>query len=255
MNNESKHPAVEIVQDVTQPMNNVVLKPTKTFGNAINGVSQLILYPFLKANIYLEQHFENYTIEQREKINAIREENRIEPPMNILLPSMEALKCCLDQDELRSMFSTLLANSMDVTKKNIAHPSFVDIIRQLSASDAKYINELKNGCDFYYTVVEYREQVEELKSYRVLLTNISEPEPDITLINKNSIILTNLDRLGLIKIDLNKSLNDEIYLPYKTNEMMVALKPFQENSENEIKIKQGNFTITPYGKLFIDCCL
>ena len=70
--------------------------------------------------------------ETLKETSKILPENIREPQLNILGPAIEASKYYIEDDELRSMFSKLIAASMDTSKLDIAHPSFVEIIKQMT---------------------------------------------------------------------------------------------------------------------------
>ncbi|WP_412095180.1 Abi-alpha family protein, partial [Bacillus haynesii] len=53
------------------------------------------------------------------------EENLVEPPLHIIGPTIEASKFYFESDELRSMFSNLIAASIDSETINKTHPAFV----------------------------------------------------------------------------------------------------------------------------------
>jgi hypothetical protein len=65
----------------------------------------------------------------------------IEPPESILLPVLAANSYTTDED-LRDMFATLVAAAMDPETAGLAHPSFADIIRQLTPDEARIVKGL-----------------------------------------------------------------------------------------------------------------
>lgn len=78
-----------------------------------------------------------YKEELAKNMSKIEPRNFKEPEMNILGPTLEASKYYIEDEKMRSMFSKLLAASMDKSKDDKVHNSFVEIIKQLSPEDAK----------------------------------------------------------------------------------------------------------------------
>jgi hypothetical protein len=54
-------------------------------------------------------------------------------------------KYYVDTEELSEMFSNLIAASMNSDKLNEDHPSYVDVIKQLSPLDAKNLTMINIG--------------------------------------------------------------------------------------------------------------
>lgn len=77
-------------------------------------------------------------------LSSIPEEKIVEPDLMIAGPTLEALKYTYDKDELRNMYLNLLTSSMNKDIEEKAHPSYVEIIRQLTPLDAKVFKRLQD---------------------------------------------------------------------------------------------------------------
>jgi len=66
------------------------------------------------------------------KLKDIPVEKLVPPEPNIAVPSYEALRYSLDIEELREIYTNLLASSMNTDTKDYTHPASVEIIKQLS---------------------------------------------------------------------------------------------------------------------------
>lgn len=135
-----------------------------------------------------------------EKLKHIPEDKIVEPEPYVAVPAIQQLSYSLDSEELRELYANLLASSMNVDKKDAVHPAFVDIIRQLTPSEAKLLSCIYE-CP--YNSVLLRES----KLYTI--NNIKEGSYDVGLevndvhinsIDRHtlSICLDNLMRLGLL---------------------------------------------------------
>lgn len=70
------------------------------------------------------------------KLEKIEESKIITPEAYVAVPALNAISYSLDSEELRNLYANLLAKSMNIDTKEFVHPSFVEIIRQLSPVDA-----------------------------------------------------------------------------------------------------------------------
>ena len=108
--------------------------PIKTVENYWNiFVGSYAEEKLLKIQAKQEYNLQLYRDELASGISKIEPDNFQDPAMNILGPTLEASKYYIDEKEMRKMFANLLASSMDKSKNNVVHNSFVEIIKQLSA--------------------------------------------------------------------------------------------------------------------------
>ena len=117
-------------------------------GEGFGNIFYLVFAPILKAKIRKEIEIQKYKEEIEAEILKIPPEKRIEPPLSIVGPALEASKYYIDHDVIRSMFSKLVASSMNIDFTNRAHASFIEIIKQLSPLDAvnfKFLVENRGG--------------------------------------------------------------------------------------------------------------
>jgi hypothetical protein len=70
-----------------------------------------------------------------EHLKDIPDENLQTPPGHVMGPTMQGLAFTLDEPDLKEMYLKLLATSSD-NRRDDAHPSFAQIIRELSSSEA-----------------------------------------------------------------------------------------------------------------------
>ena len=195
---------------------------------------------------------ENLRNSTLQEVAAIPQENIQEPPLKILGPALEASKYYIEEDELRSMFAKILASSFDDRKNSIIHPSFVEIIKQLDVTDARILQVLKlhnylpgspvpcmkaviisdNGSKTIFPIIYFIDGSE----------GIGELAPS----------LTNLERLGLLKIEEDRySANDSNYDFIRTNSFV----QYMLENHPEIRLVKISFSITPLGKNFLEVCL
>ena len=73
------------------------------------------------------------------------------PPAHVAVPLIESMRYAGNIPELREMFLNLLTASMLKGTSEIAHPAFVEIIRQLSTDEARVLSNISSTK--YYPVV------------------------------------------------------------------------------------------------------
>lgn len=78
----------------------------------------------------------------KKKFEKIPEERRKTPDPEIAVPLIQALEYTAQNETLREMYINLLANSMDIAKEKVIHPSFVEIIKRMNSLDAKVFDKL-----------------------------------------------------------------------------------------------------------------
>lgn len=88
------------------------------------------------------------------KVERIPPEHRAEPKLIVAGPTLDAMRYCGSEPHLRDMFATLLASAMDARVASLAHPAFVDMIRQLSPDEAKILAYMGRRFFESYTLIE-----------------------------------------------------------------------------------------------------
>jgi hypothetical protein len=117
-----------------------VLKPAaKESGRTLSLIPRTIN----AALIPLQQWIANkeFNLAETEKLLAIKlehvgEDKIVTPEPYVAIPALQAISYSMNSEELREMYANLLAKSMNKDTKDFVHPSFVEIIKQMSPNDA-----------------------------------------------------------------------------------------------------------------------
>ena len=126
---------VPIYQDAIQPMAKEMGKALQTVGKAVNAA----LVP-VRGLVWGIEKIESFVqIKVEKKLENVPIEEICSPNLSIAGPVFESLKYAGHEETLREMYANLLANAMDINTKDEAHPSFVEIIKQLSSEEAKLL--------------------------------------------------------------------------------------------------------------------
>ena len=137
----------DLPPSVDNAVKNLTDEPTKSVGKTFSDVWYLVFggisYAADKRRMKYAHKLEQYHEELESAINTIPEEKRIEPDIQVTAQALENSKYCVESDELRSMFVNLIAKSMNADYKATVHPSFAEIIKQMSPDDARVLRTIE----------------------------------------------------------------------------------------------------------------
>lgn len=193
------------------------LQPTvKEVGTFVSRIPRAINAAFSGLDQWILN--KEYNVEETKKLLEKKLENTnpekiVAPEAYVAVPAIQAISYSMNSNELRNMYANLLANSMNQDTKDLVHPSFVEIIKQMSPSDAIlfkiiYDSPLKPVIDLS---INYESGGNNDYIY------------NLTWINSYSsstirICIDNLIRLGLIEIPFGKNYtSDSIYESVRNN--------------------------------------
>lgn len=195
----------------------------------------------------------------QKRIDKIPEENRKTPEPEIAVPTLEALRYTAQNETLREMYLNLLGNSMDDRKKNIVHPSFVYLIKQMNTLDAKVFEKISNGKG-YQKIMNPRISLKGKNKF------IQEATPEwyagwkIEGYNEFNISVSfvRLNKFGLIEFMHDKTVWNENYDIIENSEFLKNQLDLTQkknpNIELEIKGTKSIFYVNEFGKDFRSAC-
>ncbi|EHK2405366.1 DUF4393 domain-containing protein [Clostridium perfringens] len=263
---------LEIPDCISKPIEECITPVTKSLGSSIgNTISVAWELAFGGLNAKLEKvkykrqkDVESFKQELDSKINKIPLENLTEAEMHIVGPTLEASKYYFEKEDLRNMFSSLIASSVDISKSNLVHPSFVEIIKQLSSNDAQNIILLSKGFNnsTLFPIVNYQLKTTNGHSAtilkNVLINKLEGNMINLDSVNTCSTSLVNLERLGLIYIVYDSWSSNFNYNVFTDTNYFVDIKNEISNSNTEyssVDIQKGYVELTPLGINFVQVCL
>jgi Abortive infection alpha len=237
-------------------------KPAEAIGKTITNTWDLVFGGFdfyvQKIQHKRQKNFLDFKKQVEQEISQVPEENLVEPPLYILGPTLEASKYYFDSEELRFMFAKLIAATINSDTIKQTHPSFVEIIKQLSPLDAQNLAFFKNKSSL--PIAEYQLHFD--GGHTTLQTNVFLENEKTTNLVLNSSSITNLYRLGLISIVYGTHFkNVSFYDKFKTTDVFSNYKNGIENKASGfekydyIHIEMGICEISPLGRNFINSCL
>lgn len=211
---------------------------------------------------YFPQLREEALADVRKSVNSylqtIPSQNLVPASPRIVIPTLQNASIT-EEPEIRKMYANLLSKSMvDVLKDGI-HPSFVEIIKQLSCDEAKVVQYMFGHPVIPTITVRYENEKGE--GYNVLnkFSNIGELS-GCEYPYECSKYFDNLTRLGLMQdaASLSSLTHKELYEPLKTHKYIqpyVTQADKQTNGYNKLKFNESYISLTDFGKSFCMACL
>ena len=228
----------------------------------VTGTLNTLLLPFAAINFGVErakQYFTNrFANDLAERTATIPPENVVEPKMSIAAPAIQGLAYSHEESELRDLYLALLATAMDGRVSTRAHPSFVEVIKQLNAEEARILRTLPRGVFEAGNnipvaniiikadgAVGIQHAVRHLQPLTILGTETAAEHPDSTLAAEN------WARLGLIELRYDLSiLVPGAYDWLETRPEVERLRASYPAPHNSISFERGILRSTEFGARF-----
>ncbi len=251
--------ADDAYQDVVHP----VAKPTGQLVGLVPRTIKAALAPLEKWILHREYSVEETKKLLEEKLKDVPAEQIVTPEAYVAVPAMQNISYCMDNDELRNLYANLLAKSMTEVNKSNVHPSYVDIIKQLTPDEAKLLRYI--ATNFYSaplaTLSLRRENSQ--GHYITLYQHYSDAGEKANCEKPFNIqaMFDNLVRLGLLEFSPKGTYltNKELYNPLKNHPNIVMLKARImariKDDYNIIKDEEGYVSLTEFGKQFCKICV
>lgn len=244
---QTKGVAVEVYKDLLHP----AVEPIGTILSYLPRTIRLAFGRWEKWLINGEESLKLTSEAIKEKVKKIPNEKIVEPEPNIVIPAIQQLCYCEDSETLRKMYANLIVSSMNVDIKKDAHPSFVEIIKQLNSDEAKLLSLLPNSsCRAFPLVDVFDREVMILTNYTDLGTDILEHHDNICS------YIDNLLRLNLIEIPTGYFLSPERYKGLEESEELhgLCLRFCQIHKHTHYTYNHKVLRLTNFGIIFKEVC-
>lgn len=245
--------AVPIYQDAVQPAAQEVGKALGTVAKTVN----VALAP-VSALVWGYDQIKDFVDNKvTEKLQNVPEENIVTPPPHVAGPALESLRYTGSIDELKELYANLLASSMDSATTQDAHPSLVEIIKQLSSDEAKLLTALiSTEQEPAVTIRNNREDNtggrDHFRNFTVLGEKVG-----VNDVNRLPNHLDNLCRLGLLEIPASYQLiGDNIYKHLDEHPIIQAMvEAINAADGRKAELVHKTIIVTGLGRQFINACV
>lgn len=213
---------------------------------------------------------ENNTLALQAAVNEnvvnIPAERLTEPDLNIAAPAVMA-NSCTDSVFLRELYRNLITKTMDTNYKNMVHPAFIEIIRQLSPLEALFMKTttimktMTPACKIRYQapvravfpnqnidIIKYSSTGFDILTHYIK-TDFNAEQEEISL------MIENLERLRLIHTDYDSYMVDaKHYRQFEKDDIGIRYTHSTEK-DKELAYIPGYIEPTSFGKRFYDICV
>lgn len=247
----------------SEAFNNLANPPAKVGGNLLADFITLVAggihYASIKSELKRQKKLEEFKSNIIKGINSIPKEDLAEPRDSIIGAAVDKAKFSMNEDEIREMYENLIISSFDCKKTPNIHPSFSDIIQQMSPLDAQNLKLFNNSEQL--PICEFRLK-KDSGGYTVAYSDVFYSNPLCQSIEQQAISISSLRRIGLISTDYFTYITDKkLYEPFKELQEYKLQQEYSKsinllnNTKHELCTRKGVATITSLGKAFINVCL
>lgn len=147
------------------------------------------------------------------KLEHVGEDKIVTPEAYVAVPAIQAISYSMDSKELRNLYANLLAKAMNPDTKDMVHPSFVEIIKQMSPLDSLVFKTIMERdvnpiINLLYAKIDDPDFPIPSAS-RIITTNIT--DLNISSVESIGVSIDNLVKQGLITIPDDESYTNERY--------------------------------------------
>ena len=147
------------------------------------------------------------------KLEHISEDKIVTPEAYVAVPAIQAISYSMNSEELRNLYANLLAKAMNSDTKDMVHPSFVEIIKQMSPVDSLVFKTIMQRESNPLIDLVYQKMGDPdfpiPTEFEIIAKNIS--DIDIAPIDIISLSIDNLVKQNLISIPTDFSYTDNFY--------------------------------------------
>lgn len=194
----------------------------------------------------------------QKKLEKVGAEHVVPPEPYVAVPALQAISYTMSSDDLRNLYANLLARSMTDTVKDKVHPSFAEIIKQLSPDEAKLIHYFIDINSIPLIDVKClfppagRTFSIRLHNFTCIAENICDNYDSISVAG----YIDNLCRLKIVDIpEYQWFADDAVYEELKGNRVVMDIMNTKLPENQSWNIEKKKLDVTAFGRKFIDICV
>ena len=230
---------------VKEELGKTALLVTKLVNNALLPIAA-VNFAFDKARDYFTNKFPE---DMQQQVKDIPADRLTAPKPSIAGQALQGLAYSHEEVDLKALYLALLAKSMDTQTALSVHPSFVEIIRQLSAEEIDLLGKvLKRENDL--PIVEIHKAVAGgAQSIEKHILDLRRQPGDVAVETPRiAVFIENWRRLGLVDVHYDKWLLPvTIYDAFRNRPEFLRAKEKHESGSNPVDIDRGILERTRFG--------
>lgn len=187
------------------------------------------------------------------KLEHVDEDKIVTPEPYVAVPAIQAISYSMNSEELRNLYANLLARAMNTDTKDLVHPSFVEIIKQMSPIDAKVFMAIMEREANPCINLQYQS---DNNSYITIMTNITDLA--IAPIQVIGLAIDNLIKQNLIEIPFDAYyIDDSLYTSIIQSEFYITQERLHPPTPDGYKFTYMKKKInkTNLGTTFYNTCV
>ena len=229
-------------------------------GKSISSLFKVVCYPLLKVNAYMDEKIKLMEKETKEKVDKIPLENRDPSKIGLVLKTIEDSIYQLDSDDLRNMFSNLIASSVNKSRNEHLSPRFSTTLAQFSHGDAQFLKLLSQDITSkpsYRFILETNDGKIPMSDHYIATNIGSNSNTSWTSTVCNELSLDNLIASNIIKVNEDAWLAAPFYKKFydsitKSTKFKTWEKSIKANNESyNCTIQKSYIEFTKFGIEFI----
>jgi len=238
----------------------VLVPPAQKVGVVLGRLTDTVLAPLRAMAWGFERIEEWIEKEVGMRLEGVPAERIQTPEPEIAVPALMAV-AYTRSEELRAMFASLIARSMDSATAGDVHPSFVEVIKQLAPGEARMLAILANPryTAHFYSLAPHEHMVS--RDEEILFPGVSDVTDLFALAGcrpdaRAMVSVGNLERLNLVRF----SGAETIGLPAN----QVPLEHFPPQARGPLErimaltvpmFDHRTLDLTAFGRNFCHCCV
>jgi hypothetical protein len=198
---------------------------------------------------------DDFAADLARKTANIPDEDLTTPKPSVAVPAMNGLSLSLEEPSLKEMYLNLLATATDGRRTEDAHPSFADIIRQLSADEAEMLVSVLKYPGGVMPICRILRREKDSVGHAVLQNHMldwHDTSTNTPLENPmGSVYVDNWIRLGLVEVSYSDWLTKPKSYDWVTaRQEMARLRAEHESDTYTVEPANGILRLTDFGKRF-----
>ncbi|PRC42046.1 hypothetical protein C6A85_000000112520 [Mycobacterium sp. ITM-2017-0098] len=209
---------------------------------------------------YFANDFEN---DMADRMADVPEEDVITPKLSVAGPAVQGISFSVEEPDLKAMYLNLLATASDRRSEANAHPSFSEVIRQLSAKEARLLASVL--CRDRLPIIEIRKNAKTkedptAEGWYTITGNVLQYVNALggqVWTDEGAVFVDNWVRLGLVNVDYQQFLMDESQYEWVTANPRYIQAQYEHDTV-EMKVvtfAKGILTTTPFGRRFYEVAI
>ncbi len=191
------------------------------------------------------------------RLEQLKPEKITTPSVLAAGPAIEALRYAGSEPTLRELYANLLATAMDADRATDAHPSFVEILRQLTPDEARLCKRLSSVAHVPYVDILARSKKEGGCFDYMRHHSIVGYDAACEFTERTPQYLENLSRLGLLEFREGEEIASERVYQALLDHLSTRAATVRVSSSGEGKpeIVRGRILPTSFGMQFFRACI